>query len=43
MHIENLPPQKQGCFFEVVYFAQPETMLWGEPAAAYRRRFGQAL
>lgn len=37
------PVEKQRCFFEAVYFADPKTNLWWEAASAYRYRFGQIL
>lgn len=37
------PVEKQRCFFEAVYFADPKTNLWGEAASGYRYRFGQIL
>lgn len=43
LDIVDLPPRKQGCFFEVVYFARPWTRIWDEVASGYRKRFGQAL
>lgn len=37
------PVEKQHCFFEAVYFADPRTILWGIKAAEYRKRFGEML
>jgi len=39
----DVPNQKSRCFFETVYFADPETILWKEPSTNHRYRLGQEL
>ena len=39
----SFAPRQAHCIFELVYFARPDSLVFGEPVSAVRKRFGAQL